>query len=533
MPDARVPSSSRARRASDGAVRAPSGPVAVIDLGASAVRLVVAQIEPGRPPVVLEEASRGLQLGRDTFSSGRIGPSTMDAAVRAFAGFRSIMDGYGVVACRAVATSAVREAANADIFLDRVRVRTGITIDVIDGSEESRFTYLATRERLRNHPVAEAEHALLLEVGGGSADLTRLERMQPTQSGVYPIGAIRLRQMLASWHGPHEQRIRLLTRHIANVVYDVAQELRLAEATDVIALGSDIRFAAARLVEPVDGFRTVARDQLVSFVTEVERLDEEDLVERFRLPQVDAETLVPAMLVYRELLLSTSAAKVVVPDVSLRDGMLVDLAASGQDQSQADFERQVLASAQTMGEKYRYDAEHAQTVRRLAGQIFDQLKTEHSLGPRDRLLLDVAAILHDIGLFVGLRGHHKHSQYILEAAEIFGLSREDMKVIANIARYHRRGAPQKTHLQYVSLSREDRVRVNKLGAILRLANALDAEHLQKVQEVKMRPQGETLLLALEGTGDLTMERLVAVSRADMLTEVFGRRVVIAGAGVES
>ena len=136
----------------------------------------------------------------------------MDAAVRAMAGFRSIMDGYGVVACRAVATSAVREAANADIFLDRVRVRTGITIDVIDGSEESRFTYLATRERLRNHPAAEAEHALLLEVGGGSADLTRLERMQPTQSGVYPLGAIRLRQMLASWHGPHEQRIRLLTR---------------------------------------------------------------------------------------------------------------------------------------------------------------------------------------------------------------------------------------------------------------------------------------------------------------------------------
>jgi len=275
------------------------------------------------------------------------------------------------------------------------------------------------------------------------------------------------------------------------------------------------------------------RDQLVSFVTDVERLDEEELVERFRLPQVDAETLVPAMLVYRELLVSTSATKVVVPDVSLRDGMLVDLAGAGQDQSHADFERQVLASAQTMGEKYRYDGEHAQTVRRLAGQIFDQLKTEHSLGPRDRLLLDVAAILHDIGLFVGLRGHHKHSQYILEAAEIFGLSRDDMKVIANIARYHRRGVPQKTHLQYVSLSREDRVRVNKLAAILRLANALDAEHLTKVQEVKMRPQGESLLIALEGTGDLTMERLVAASRADMLTEVFGRRVVIAGAGVES
>ena len=198
MPDARVPTSSRARRASDSAVRAPSGPVAVIDLGASAVRLVVAQIEPGRPPAVLEEASRGLQIGRDTFSSGRIGPSTIDAAVRAMAGFRRIMDGYGVVACRAVATSAVREAANAD-DLPRSRAACArASLEVIDGSEESRLTYLAYARtaaqpsgcRGRARAPARSRRRQRRPHAAGT--------VQPTQSGVYPLGAIRLRQSLAS-----------------------------------------------------------------------------------------------------------------------------------------------------------------------------------------------------------------------------------------------------------------------------------------------------------------------------------------------
>src|SRR5262249_1641498 len=145
---------------------------AVIDIGASAVRLVVAQLTHDKRPVVLEEASRGVLLGQDTFSSGRIGAVTIDAAVRALDGFRHIMDGYEVSHIRAVATSAVREAANADTFLDRVRVRTGLDVEIIDGSEESRLTYLAVREGLQNHAVLSVAHAVLVEVGGGSVDLT-------------------------------------------------------------------------------------------------------------------------------------------------------------------------------------------------------------------------------------------------------------------------------------------------------------------------------------------------------------------------
>jgi exopolyphosphatase/guanosine-5'-triphosphate,3'-diphosphate pyrophosphatase len=185
----------------------------------------------------------------------------------------------------------------------------------------------------------------------------------------------------------------------------------------------------------------------------------------------------------------------------------------------------VLASAAALGEKYRWDAPHARAVAALSVDLFDQLKAEHGLGQRERVLLEVAALLHDVGNYVNLRGHHKHTWYILSVSEIFGLGQDDMALVANVARYHRRALPQKSHLPYMALDREARVVVNKLSALLRLANALDADHLQKVKDVKVIPEEDgDWVLEVDGGGDLTMERLAALARSDFLTEVFGRRV---------
>jgi exopolyphosphatase/guanosine-5'-triphosphate,3'-diphosphate pyrophosphatase len=170
-------------------------------------------------------------------------------------------------------------------------------------------------------------------------------------------------------------------------------------------------------------------------------------------------------------------------------------------------------------------------VSALASRLFDELREEHGLGDRERLLLRVASLLHDVGIYVSLRAHHKHSQYILAASQIFGLSNEETAIVANIARYHRRGAPQTSHVPYVALDRQDRLLVNKLAAILRVANALDAEHAQKVRDLRIVRRASTWLLELEGTGDLTMELLAASARADMFVETFGRQLIVQTAGV--
>jgi exopolyphosphatase/guanosine-5'-triphosphate,3'-diphosphate pyrophosphatase len=231
-------------------------------------------------------------------------------------------------------------------------------------------------------------------------------------------------------------------------------------------------------------------------------------------------------LAYGELLSETGAESLTCPDASLRLGLLLDIVKSEDDGTSLEqFRRQVLASALALGERYRYDAAHAKNVAHLATRLFDELKAEHGLSGRERLLLEVAALLHDVGIYVNLRGHHKHSQYVLSVSEIFGLSRDEMAVIANVARYHRRATPQKSHLLYMALDSETRVIVNKLAAILRVANALDADHLQKVKDVRVAAEEGTMVLDVEGAGDLTMERLAAQSRTDFLIEVFGRRVL--------
>jgi exopolyphosphatase / guanosine-5'-triphosphate,3'-diphosphate pyrophosphatase len=500
-------------------------------MGASAIRLVVAEIQPRQPVKILEEATRGVPLGRDAFSTGVIRSETVDTAIAAVEGFRTILDGYGPAQIRAVATSAVREARNGDMFLDRLRARTGIAFEIINEAEESRLVHLAVRQKLGAHPAFKGAWTLVVEVGGGGVALALLRRGRPNRSGVYAVGSVRMRQQLNLKRHSQEVQVSLVKRYILNVVEEIRLDIPLDRITHMIAIGGDVRFAATQVGTGDGGPRTIPREEFFALCDQIELVPEESLPERYGLPAVEAETLLPALLVYRALLAETGARRVVVSDASLRAGVLIDMAEPGGRLGSVDFERQVLASADSLGLKYRYDRGHGRHVMMLATKLFDALIEEHALGGRERLLLQVAALLHDIGVYVSLRAHHKHSQYLLSASQIFGLADVETAMVANIARYHRRGLPQKSHVPYVALDGPHRLIVNKLSAILRVANALDAEHVQKVKDVKLIRRGETWVLELEGAGDITMERLVAVARADMFAETYGRQILIRHAGV--
>ena len=506
--------------------------IAVLDMGASAIRLVIAELDAKRNARIMEEASRGVLLGRDTFSGGAIRSQTADAAVEALEGFRKIMDEYGVTSVRAVATSAVREARNADMFLDRLHGRSGIRFETINEAEESRLVYLAVRDALGRHVAFRGTHTLLIEVGGGSTSLMVLRRGQPLRSGVYALGSVRLRQQLDLPRHSHDLQVALMKRSITNVVEEIRLEVQLDRMRHLIAIGGDIRFAAAQLTgtEPDAAVREISREQFLAFVEEVERLDEDGLADRFRLPAVEVETLLPALLIYRALLMETGARRVVVAGASLRRGLVLDVTRPKNRITAEDFEHQVLASADSLGHRYRFDREHGRQVAKLATQMFEQLRGEHGLGDRERLLLQVAALLHDVGIYVSLRAHHKHSQYILAASQIFGLSDEETAIVSNLARYHRRGMPQNSHLPYIALDRTDRLIVSKLAAILRVANALDAEHAQKVTDVLLEQKAGAWILTIDGAGDFTMEQLAATARADMFSQIFGRPLVIRHGG---
>ncbi len=509
--------------------------VAVLDMGASAIRLVIGEITPGEPIRTIEEASRGVLLGRDTFSSGLIRSKTIDAALKALDAFRQIIDGYGVTHIRAVATSAVREARNVDVFLDRIQRRTGIAFEILDEAEESRLVLLAVKQTFRRRAALRGAWTLLMEVGGGSTSIMLLRKGQLYRSAVYALGAVRLRQQLNLQSLVHDVQISLLKRSVANVIDEIRLDYALHRVTHMVAIGGDVRFAATNILESesAEGMRDVSRDAFLAFCDQIERMDEEMLIERFRLSAVEAATVVPSLMVYRTLMAETKASRLAVSDASLRTGLLLDIADPGGRTSVTDFEQQVLASAEALGHKHRFDRAHGRHVAALAIQLFDALRQDHGLDERERLLLQVAALLHDIGIYISLRAHHKHSQYVLAASQIFGLSNEETAIVSNIARYHRRGLPQGSHLPYIALDRHDRLVVNKLAAILRVVNALDAERLQKVTELSLVKSERSWILEINGTGDLTMEQLAATARADMFAETFGQELVIRRARVQS
>jgi exopolyphosphatase/guanosine-5'-triphosphate,3'-diphosphate pyrophosphatase len=500
--------------------------VGAIDIGSSGIRLVIAQVLPDGKVDVLEQLQRGVRLGQDTFRRSRLSGETMRAAIAILRDYRRILDLYGVKLSRAVATSAVREAVNADAFLDRVLMATGLEVAVIDTSEESRLTVSAVRQGLGGAFGVDRSDTLIAEVGGGSTLLTILHQGEIAASQSLRLGSIRLQEMLATTYEPPARSAELLRHQIGNVVSVISSSLPLKKIRVFIAVGGDARFAAAQVGKPspVAGVHLVPRAEFDKLVERCELHTIEELAKLYGLSFAEAETLDSALLVYQALLHATRARELIVSGVSMRDGLVMDLARSVTGKEDAAQSESVLQSAMAVAEKYRVDEHHARNVSQLAVTLFDKLQAEHGMRPQHRLLLRVAGLLHEVGGFVSSRSHHKHSYYLIANSEIFGLTHEEIQVVALAARYHRRSCPKPAHMEYMALPRETRMLVSKLAALLRVADALDRGHAQQVRDIRCELQEDELIITVPGVSDLALERRALVTKADLFEEIYGLKI---------
>jgi len=498
--------------------------IAAIDVGASAIRMDIAEVAKDGQIHVLESLKKGVQLGKDVFTQRHLTEESVRAACEALRAYKRVMDTYGVVRYRAVATSAVRESENRDMFLDRVLMSTGLDVEVIDGPEENRLTTMAVVDSMRDRPELTQGKTLVVEVGGGSTDVTLMSGGELLQSGTFAIGTIRLLAGLKS--GTHEQQVRVLKRQINSLLANVKRTISVKEATAYVAVGGDIRFVGHALNCESARLCVVGRDQFSDFVDSAVRQTIDGLVKKYSLSYLDAETLGPALWTNLQLLKETQAQSVLISDASIRAGVLQDLSPLEQGKRLEKLGHHILSAARSLGKKYQYDETHAERVRELSELIFDQLKSEHHMTEAHRLYLQVAALLHDIGLFVSTRGHHKHSYYLISSSELFGLRQRELEIIANVARYHRKALPQRIHMEFVSLERDERMVVSKLGAILRVANALSKGPFQEIRDLKVAREGEQLVITARNVSDLTMERTALASRSDLFSEAFGKKIVL-------
>jgi len=500
--------------------------VAAIDIGSNAIRMEIGEVLSDGAIEVLERAHRPVRLGQDTFARGRLQQRTMNAAVSILRDYRRILETYQVRHVRAVATSAVREAGNGETFLDRIFMATSLEVEVIDPSEESRLTVGAVRHALGEALGVLRGRALIADVGGGSALLTFLDRGEIVSSGSYRLGSIRLQELLDTPGEPPDRAADLLRHQIAGTTATIKASFPLHKARLFVAVGGDARFAARQVgkAAEAEGLFVISAKDFDAFVDRCAGFSAGALAREYALPFADAETLVPALIAYQSLMRETRARRIIVPPVSMRDGLLSDLARSVTGQDTPEMAEGVLQSARAIGERFHYDAAHSQHVADLAVRLFDALAPEHRLSARHRLLLRVAALLHEVGNFVSSRAHHKHSYYLIANSEVFGLRRHELAIVAHVARYHRRSAPKPTHLDYMGLPREARIVVNKLAAILRIADALEKTHTQHIREIDVEPLEGELLIHVRHVADLDLERRALALKGGMFEDVYGLRV---------
>ncbi|HTL46476.1 MAG TPA: HD domain-containing protein [Verrucomicrobiae bacterium] len=502
--------------------------VAVIDIGTSGIRMIVAELGGKSEIRYLENLQKPIRFGKEVFTTGRIGNAAMREAIEILKNFKSVAQSYAVNKIQAIATSAVREAMNRDNFIDQVYVRTGIDIEILDGPEENRLELIAVEHALGNQMDLGTKNCLIVEVGSGTTEMIILNQGQVEITRTIALGSLRLPEKTNPGKTEPAVMQRLLKRHVHEIAVYSAREYSFSQVDTFIALGSDMRFVAGQLgAKGTEPFVTLDQKEFVGLVNKIAKLAPEKIAEQYGIPYAQAETLYASLLVYLNFLGETKAESVVVPMTSIRDGLLLELAQMLSGYKRTDVSKQVINSARHLAEKYKYDKGHAGCVTSLALKLFDALKKDHGMGSKERLLLEVSATLHDIGSYIAPTSHHKHSSYLVDTADIFGLRKADRNIVSNVVRYHRRATPQPSHVGYMSLPKEDRSVVSKLAALLRVADALDHGHQQKIRNFVLRPGEDAyILLVPEELGDISLERNSLREKGDLFADVFGAPIDI-------
>jgi exopolyphosphatase/guanosine-5'-triphosphate,3'-diphosphate pyrophosphatase len=318
---------------------------------------------------------------------------------------------------------------------------------------------------------------------------------------------------------------------ITQIVEHVRLHAPEGELLDLVALGADVRFAARELIEDWDPeqLTRLPLEPLTELTEQIMEMDPAQLVQQYQLSHPDAETLGPALLAYTRLGRALGLDHLLVTNTNLRNGLLQEMA-SGETWLR-EFLDQVIGPVLERGRHFDFDEAHALHVGKLARMLFQQMLDRHQLDLRYETILYIAAVLHEIGLFISSTSYHKHSMYLISNSELFGIGPTNLKLIAQVARYHRRASPKQSHRQYRVLDREQRVVISKLAAILRIAVALDASRSQRINSVSVSQANGSLLIATGDVDDLTHEQLALEQSGALFEETFGLPVIfVAGTG---
>jgi exopolyphosphatase/guanosine-5'-triphosphate,3'-diphosphate pyrophosphatase len=514
-------------------VRQPKGEaargarIAAIDIGSNSVRQTVADVSAVGRIRVVDEMKAMPRLGEGLVRTGRLADDAMDAAAMAIGRMVTLAEQLRADRVEIVATSAVRDAANAFEFTERVEADTGHRVRILSGDEEA---VLCFRSALAHFELG-AGRSVVVDIGGGSLELVLAKDGLIERVASLPFGAVRLtNQFLAD--GSRPRAVRALRAHVRD---GLRRAMPVKDWRGALTIGSGgtftnlagILLARQRVaVRSVHGMR-VSRAEVEHVLEWLQRLT---LEERQTVPGLNparADIIVAGLAVVAEVMARFDPPHLLTSAYGIREGLLLEAARVAPRIADPGKARE--QSVREFAERCHYEEPHARQVQRLALQLFDALAARLGLSRADRPLLADAALLHDVGYHINYEKHHKHSFHLISHAELLGMTPADQVVIAHVARYHRGAPPKMKHAAYAALDRSLRDRIVKLAALLRVADGLDRGHIAAVENFRIRWAQDAVRVTVSARPDAPSVRLEcwgASRKRHLLETLLDRRIVI-------
>ncbi len=500
----------------------PSGRLAAIDIGSNSIHMIVVEPQPSGGYRVLDREKEMVRLGRG-LAKGRLGERAMREALVALVKMTTLARLKGAERTVAAATSATREAANGDDFLSRVRAQTGLRVRVLTGEQEGRLIYLAVREAVD----LGSGDAVIVDLGGGSTEWITTRDRELARVESLSLGSLRSAAALQT-DPPARAEIDGLREAIRGRLRKVKAprtvgRLVVTSGTAVCVADLADYFAGRAGAAGVAGQRELRLRDLEAVIDGLRRLRRRDIA---RLPPVGgprSESILAGAVLLDELVRHAGVDRFVVSDRALRDGLVRDALGARRETAPAPGDvrrRQVLQLA----ERADTVAAHAAQTARLAARLFDLTVALHRLGAREREWLEYAALLHDIGYVIDYQKHHKHGYYLVTSAVLDAFDPREVEIIAHLVRYHRGARPAAKHASFRALKSWQRRAIERLTALLRIADALDRSHARRVDEIYCSIRKRRVRLEVLSPYDVDLELDTARGRSQIFEEVFGRKL---------
>ncbi len=499
---------------------------AAINVGAYDTTMKIYQIMPRKGYKTLDTVSRHLELGADTYATGSLSNASIDQLCDVLLGFAKKMKEYDVKEYRAFATSAVREAVNAELALDRIRTRTSILVMTASNSEHRFMMYEAIADTMKNFDKITSKNTAVLDVGAGSIQVTIFDKQKISATQNIPIGSLRIRENLSGMDAAAFHMEGIMQEYIENEL-DALENyyLRDKEIKNIIGVGEEIH-ALAKMLPEMNVGDTINTEQLDYICKKLENKAPAEIAELYGISYDKATLLVPAALIYKLLLAKAKAEVIYLVDASFCEGMVVDYMDSTKKLTLGhDFQSDIVSSAQNIAKRYRCNKAHGQSVAETALLIFDNMKAYHGLDKRARLQLELASILHDCGKYVNMNNVAENSFHIIMSTEILGISHVERLEVACISKYNTEEFPTYEKMQG-DFTIAQYSKIAKLTAILKVANAMDRSHKQKINRFTVNMKNKQLVIMADTVHDIALEAGLFESKADFFENVYGIRPVL-------